>query len=472
MQPSEESTAPKTPFLDNARRIARLAWPVFIGQLSVLAFSTIDTVLVARFSSQDLAALAVGAATYVTVFVGFMGVVLAIGPIAGQLYGAGRLSAVGRQVHQGIWIALLMSIPGSLLLLFPHPFLMVAQLEPAVEAKALAYLRNLAWALPASMLFTVFRGFGTAISRPQAVMVLQLSGLAAKVPLSMAFLWGVPALGIPSMGVAGCALATAVSLWLQCIATALWVRRDADLARFELLGRGLDRPHRGAILGYLRLGVPMGGAILIEVTGFTLMAIFIARLGTTPVAGHQIAANLVALLFMMPLSLANATSTLVAQQVGAQRLTEARRLGWHGVALGFAVALLMGGTVLLLREPVVGLYTRDAAIMAAALPLVAWVMLFHLSDATQTMAVFVLRAYRIATVPMLIYVTALWGVGLGGGFIIAFDPAGWTPADWPQRLRGPEGFWLAATSGLALAAVALTAFLAWMQRQVPPAARR
>ncbi len=49
-------------FADDARRIAPLAWPVFVGQLAVLGFATVDTVLVARYSALDLAALAVGSA--------------------------------------------------------------------------------------------------------------------------------------------------------------------------------------------------------------------------------------------------------------------------------------------------------------------------------------------------------------------------------------------------------------------------
>jgi len=44
----------------SARRIAPLAWPVFVGQAAVLGFSTVDTILLGRSSSQDLAALAVG----------------------------------------------------------------------------------------------------------------------------------------------------------------------------------------------------------------------------------------------------------------------------------------------------------------------------------------------------------------------------------------------------------------------------
>ena len=85
-------------------------------------------------------------------------------------------------------------------------------------------------------------------------------------------------------------------------------------------------------------------------------------------------------------------------------------------------------------------------IVAAALPLLAWVALFHVADAAQTVAAFVLRAYRIATVPLLIYVVALWGVGLAGGYVAAF-----AARRRPPWMHGARGFWPMATLGLAVA---------------------
>ena len=446
---------------DSARRIAPLAWPVFVGQLSVLAFSTIDTVLVARYASADLAALAVGAAAYITTFVGFMGVVLALSPIVGQLFGADRPAEAGRQLHQALWVALVLSLLGSSLLAFPRPFLALAQSGPEVAAKVRGYLLALAVSLPAALLFTVYRGFNVAVSRPKAVMALQVGGLLLKLPLSAALIFGIPALGLPALGVVGCGIATGIAMWAQVLAAAIVMRRDPFYAPFALHGRGLDAPDRPALLAQLRLGLPMGAAIVVEVSGFTFMALFISRLGTTPVAGHQIAANLVSLLFMMPLAIGNGTGTLVAQRIGADDAADARRLGWHGLAIGAALATLMGGALLAARVPLVGLYTHDAAVMAAALPLLAFVALFHVADAVQTVAAFVLRAWRIAVVPLLVNAAALWGVGLGGGFALAFDDQGRVPA----ALHGARGFWFAATAGLVLVAVSLSAFLGRVMRR-------
>jgi multidrug resistance protein, MATE family len=446
---------------DSARRIAPLAWPVFIGQVAVLAFSTVDTVLVARYAALDLAALAVGSAAYITVFIGLMGVVLAIGPIVGQLFGARRLADAGDQLHQAVWLALGLSLAGSTLLAFPAPFLALSNASPAVAAKVHGYTLALAFSLPAALLFTAYRGFNTAVSRPKAVMALQLGGLALKIPLSALLVFGWPAIGLPSFGVAGCGIATCIAMWAQALVAYVVLRRDPFYRPFAIWGRGLHAPHAADLRALLKLGLPMGLAILIEVTGFTFMAFFIARLGATPVAGHQIAANLVALMFMMPLALANATATLVAQRIGAEDRHDARRLGWHGLLIGVGIALLMGGTVFALRDEVVRAYTNNPVIVAAALPLVAWVALFHTSDAAQTIAAFVLRSYRIATVPLVIYASAIWGVGLAGGYLIAFDRFGVTP----PSLRGAPGFWAAATAGLVVAGLAMSLFLGWVLRQ-------
>lgn len=445
----------------DASRIARLAWPVLIGQLSVLAFSTVDTLLVARHSATELAALAVGAAAYVTVFIGFMGVVIALSPIVGQLHGAGEREQAGRQVHQAVWVALGLSLIGSLLLAFPAPFMALSRASPEVAERIRAYLLILAFSLPASLLFTVYRGFNVAVGRPKAVMALQLCGLAIKVPLSSALVIGVPALGIPSLGVVGCGIATFVAMWAQALAALMVLRRDRFYAPFQITGRGLDHPDRRTLAAHLKLGIPLGFSILIEVTGFAFMALFIARLGTTAVAGHQIAANLVALLFMMPLAIGNATSTLVAQRIGARDLTDAARLGWHGIQIGIAMAAAMSLVVLFAREPIVRLYTGDAAVAAAAVPLLAWLAVFHIADAVQAISAFVLRAYRVARVPMLILAFALWGVGLAGGYVLAFDIGRLAPAS----AHGAPGFWIAATAGLAVAAVLLCAYLAWVLRQ-------
>ncbi|MCE4536595.1 MATE family efflux transporter [Pelomonas sp. P7] len=437
-------------FADSVRRLVPLAWPVLVGQLAVMMFSTVDTLMMGRVGPEDLAGLAVGSAAYVTIFVGLMGVVLAVGPIAGRQFGAGDLQASGRSFVQAQWLALLLCVPGSLALWFPEPFIHLAQLDATQAAKVRAYTRPEAFALPAALLFAAFRGFSTSVSRPKAVMAMQLTGLAAKVPLNalLVFGWG----PVPALGVGGCGWATAIAMTAQCLAAQALLRRDAFYAPFRIPHLWQTRPHRAELRSLVRLGLPMGGSILVEVTGFTFMAFFVARLGATPVAGHQIAVNLVAMMFMIALALATAAGTLVAQHLGAGEKHAARLVGRHAMGLAALVAASVGAVVALARESIVALYTANPATAAAALPLLVWVWFFHLGDALQTVAAYVLRAYQVATLPMVIYVLALWGLGIGGGYLLAFGAHG----------AGAVGFWQAATAGLMTAAF----LLSWLLKRV------
>ena len=447
----------------SARRIVTLAWPVLVGQLSVVAFGIIDTLLVARHSSGELAALAVGGALYFTIFIGLMGAVSALGPIVGQLLGAGKHVEAGAQLHHAAWLALLLSIAGCALLLMPGPLVALAQLTPELDGVVRTYLATLALALPASLLFSAFRVFNTAISRPKAVMAILLAALALKAPLSLLLLGGVPSIGWPALGLRGCAVATVIVMWLQVLAAVVLLRRDAGYAPFAVFTaaqRGLRALDPLAQRALLKLGVPMGLTVLIEVSGFTLMAVFIARLGTTPVAAHQLTANVMSVLFMFPLALSQATSALVAQHVGARQMHAAQRLGWHGVALALGLSMVFGVALLTMRGPLVALYTPDAAVAAEAMPLMAWMALFHVFDAAQTMAAFVLRSWRVASAPMFIFAAALGGVGLGGGYLLAFDVLG----DTPLWLQGAPGYLVAGSVGLALAALALLGLLAGVLR--------
>lgn len=440
-------------------RLIPLAWPVLVGQVAVLMFATVDTVLVARYSAADLAAYAVGGAAYMTVFIGLMGVIMAVSPIVGQLFGAKRYEAAGEQLHQAAWLAIGLTAVGSTALLFPQPFLALAQATPEVADKVRGFLTALAFSLPAGLLFTCYRGFNIAVSRPKAVMALQLGGLALKVPLSTLLVFG--AGPVPALGVTGCGIATAMAMWAQVLVAWVLLRHDGFYAPFALRGRGLHRPHWPALWAQIKLGVPMGASIMVEVTGFTFMAFFISRIGANAVAGHQIAANMVTLLFMVSLSVASATTTLVAQSIGAGDLRDAKRMGWHGMKLAALTSLLLGGAVFFAREGIVRVYTDNEAIVAAALPLLAWVALFHLVDAMQITASFVLRAWRIATVPLLIYAGSIWGLGIGGGYVLAFNVGGAIP----EALHGARGYWVASTTGLAAAALGLTLFLAWVLRR-------
>jgi MATE family multidrug resistance protein len=248
-------------------------------------------------------------------------------------------------------------------------------------------------------------------------------------------------------------------MWTQVLIAWVMLRRDPFYARFGLQHGLFARPDRKALLDLLRLGLPMGAVIMIEVTGFSSMAFLISRQGGDAVAGHQLAANLVSMMFMLPLALANGTATLVAQRIGARDLGEARRIGWHGLEIGVGLAAVLGAMVYFGREWVLRAYTDNPVIVAAAMPLLVWVWWFHVADAAQTIANFVLRSHRITLIPLIFYAASLWGIGIFGGYWVS--QSAWAP----DALRGAPGYWALSTLGLVVVATSLCAFLAWVHRR-------
>ncbi|BDT75027.1 MATE family efflux transporter [Polynucleobacter sp. KF022] len=425
--------------------LLKLAGPLLIGQLAVIAFGVLDTAMTARYSADDLAALAMASAIFISIYVGLTGVISALAPIAGQLFGAKRFSEIGEEVRQATWLAVGLTIFGCFILLNSDHLLAISQVDAAIEDKAKLYLNILAIGLPASMAMRVLMALHNAVSRPTVITAVQIIGLALKLPLNLLFIYG--GLGIEGMGGPGCAVATVIINWSWLLMTLGFVLFDRFYKPFKIFAR-FSAPDWHRIWVLLKLGAPIGFSYLIEVTSFTFMSLFIARLGTTALAGHQIVANMGTVIYMVPLSLSIATMTLVSQSIGANKPERAEEIGWSSVFFTTALCISIGIAVWILRVQLLNLYDPPEAVKVFAIPLFLFIAFYQVFDALQITAAFILRAYRIAFWPMVIYAGSLWGVGLGGGYLMGFNVLGNTPA----FLQGANGFWAGNSLSLALAA--------------------
>ena len=435
--------------------LLKLAAPLLIGQLAVIAFGVLDTAMTARYSADDLAALAMASAIYISIYVGLTGVISALTPIAGQLFGAKRFSEIGEEVRQATWLALGLTMLGCFILLNADHLLAISQVNELIEGKAKLYLNILALGLPASMAMRVLMALHNAVSRPTVITVVQIIGLALKVPLNLLFIYG--GLGIEGMGGPGCAVATVIISWAWLLMTLGFVVFDRFYKPFKIFTR-FSMPNWHRIWTLLKLGAPIGLSYLIEVTSFTFMSLFIARLGTTALAGHQIVANLGTVIYMVPLSLSIATMTLVSQSIGANKPERAEEIGWSSVLFTTVLCICIGIAVWIFRVQLLDWYDPPAEVKLFSIPLFLFIAFYQIFDALQVTAAFILRAYRIAFWPMLIYAGSLWGVGLGGGYLMGFNVLGNTP----EFLQGANGFWAGNSISLALAAC----FLLYLFRRV------
>ncbi|WP_418125605.1 MATE family efflux transporter [Variovorax sp. 160MFSha2.1] len=437
--------------------IARHAGTVLVGQLAVMAFGVTDTIIAGRYSEHALAALSVGAAVFVSVYVSLMGVLQALLPVWAELHGGGRGSEVGRSVRQSLYLAAIAIVVGMTILLLPGSVLQWTQVPAEMRGEVEAYLAVLAFALAPALLFRLFSTLNQSLGRPQLVTWLQLGSLLVKLPLSIWFTFG--GAGLPAMGLVGCGWATLCVNWTM-LGCAIWLLRNQPFYADYGLWKRIEAPDWQQIRKFARLGVPGGLAVLVEVTSFTLMALFIARLGTAAAASHQIASNLLAVAYMTPLSLGIATSARVSFWLGAGDAAKAR----HACRLGFELtalcALFYAAAMALLRDQLANVYSDNPAVIAMAGALLLAVAAYHVADAVQTFCVFVLRCYRVTLAPLVIYCTMLWGVGLGGSYLLAYHGLG----PW-AAMQSPLAFWIMSAAALALTALLFGVLLRWTMGQ-------
>jgi len=426
-----------------ARGLIAHALPILIAQLASIGMMVVDTVVLGHVSASDLAAVAIGGGIHVSVVFALVGILQAVAPVVAHLHGAGRATEVAGVLQQGFWLAMLLTVPGVLFLTHPDAVLGMAGMDALVEEKVRVYLALLAWGLPAALGYRTFYAFCNALGKPRVLMGIGLASLVLHAWLAWGFAlqgW----LGAP-LGVAGCALSNIIIAWLACLGGGLYLHLGPLGRRYRPFA-GWRRPCWRRWRELLRLGLPMGLSNLVEITSFTLIALFIATLGPDVVAGHRIVANLAALCYMLPLSLAIATLSAVGQAVGARDWPRAHAAIAAGLLLSAGLSTTLGVLLWQAARPLVNAYTDDPAVRAVAMALVAYIALYQFFDALQTIASHVLRAYRVTFLPMLVQTFCFWGVGLGGGWWLCYR---WSPA------LGVEGFWIASVLSLVSASLML-----------------
>ena len=434
--------------------IMRHAGTVMVGQLAVMAFSITDTLVAGHFADTALAALAVASATYVTVHISLMGMLQALLPVWAELQGAQRHSEVGRSVRQALYLCAITASLGMWALLCPDLLLNWTQVPLDLQADVRGYLNIVAFGLPASLLFRMYSTLNQSLGKPKLVTWVQVGALAVKVPLSILLVLGIPNV-FPPLGLAGCAWAT-LAVTLMMISLAMWLLRTQDFYQPYRIWTSMEKPHAATLLRFVRLGLPSGLAIGVEVTSFTLMSLFIARLGVVATASHQIVSNMTAVLYMMPLSLSIASSSRVSYWIGAGQIHRARLALRTGLSLVLLLSLSFAGLIGWQHQVIAEFYTQSPEVAALAATLLLWLMLYHVADAVQVFCVFTLRCYDITVLPLITYTVLLWGLGLAGGYVVAydvgFDASGlsWV-MDWVMGWftpQSPIAFW--QTGSLAL----------------------
>ena len=397
------------------RAMVRLAAPVVLVQIGLMAMGVVDTIMVGRVSADALAAAALGNLYFMNVSFFAMGTLMALDPLVSQAIGARDEPSVARAMQRGLALALGLSVLTSVALMSAAPVFLALRQPPTVVPDAARYVWITIWSVIPFLAFVVLRQTLQAMHRVAPIVVTIVGANLANVVLNWVLIYG--KLGSPAMGVAGAAWATTLSRWLMAAGLLALAWRDV---RPSLLPIRRDAIRVQPILRMFRLGAPIGLQMTLEVGAFGLIGLLMGMLGAVELGAHQIAINLAATTFMVPLGVGAAAAVRVGRAVGARDAAAARRAAKTALVLGAGFMCLTAVLFMTVPAPLARIFTPDVRVLAVAMQLIPIAGVFQVFDGIQAVAAGILRGIGDTRAPLIVNLFGFWLLGVPVSVYLGF----------------------------------------------------
>lgn len=423
------------------RALTAVALPVVAVQVGMMLMGVVDTLMMGHVSATALASVAIGNLYVFTLLVVAMGTLMALDPLVAQAVGARDQVAVTRAIQRGLLIAISL---GLVLMVLMAPAALVLRFfrqPPEIIPDAAAYCQISIAGIVPFLVFVVLRQSLQAIGRMAPIVATIVIGNVINAFGNWVLIYG--KLGAPRLGVAGAAIATAVGRWAMLVVLAMlsWRLMRPYLATIE---PGAFR--RAPLMRMLGLGLPIGMQQFLEVSAFAGVGLLMGTFGAVQVASHQIAINLAALTFMVPLGVSAAAAVRVGHAIGAEDAPRSRLAARLSYYLGAGFMTTTAVLFLVFPRPLADLFSDDPALVRLASLLLPIAGVFQIFDGLQAVGAGVLRGMGDTRVPLVAMLSGYWLIGLPVSLFLAFRAG-----------LGPQGLWWGFVAGLASVAV----FLLW-----------
>ena len=409
------------PFRTDLVRLARLAAPVVASRLGVMTMGLTDTIVVGRYSAEQLGFLALGWAAASTVLGSAMGLLSGVQVMTSRATGEGRPDLTGAVLRRGLVYGLWVGIGGGAAIgLGGPPLLAALGLKGGLAAGATGPMVILALSMPAFAVSSAASSWLEGLGRMTPPMLLMWIANLLNLGVDLVLVPG--GFGLHAMGASGAAVATSASRTFLTLATLAYIALMPDARALGVFSK--PQRSRPAEIEQRKVGYGAAASSFFEITAFASMNVIAGWIGPLVVAAWAVTLNVLALVFMVPLGLSTATGVLVGRAYGASDFAGLRR----AATIGFAVTAVFGVGVGLCIWPcvraIIPLYTTDPAAIALAVGALALSCVFYLPDGMQVVVAQALRARGDVLVPSCTHLASYVVVMLPLAYVLAIS-AGW-----------------------------------------------
>ena len=400
----------------------RLAVPMMLTQLGQIAMMTTDLVLIGRLGEDAVAAAALAHTVYFINFTFGLGLVAAVSPLAAQAFGAGDVRRIRRSLRVGLWVALFISLPMMASPLYGEEILLALGQAPHSAALAQRYLHGLAWGIAPALGFIALRGMMSAVNRPQPPLWITIAAIPANAMLVYTLIHGL--FGLPQLGLLGAGLATTLVNFGTFFAAFAIVALRKPFADYHPLA-DLWRIDWPLMRQLLVIGAPISFSLLMEYGLFSSAALLMGLISTAALAAHQVALQVTAVLFMIPLGIGLAATVRVGHAFGRNEPAAVKRAGLVAALLGIVLVAALTLAIVVGRYALARLFFGNGDASAATIELTATLLLvgatFFIADGLQTIVGGALRGLNDTRMTLVYAAIGYWGVAFPIAWALAFN---------------------------------------------------
>jgi MATE family multidrug resistance protein len=420
----------------------RLAGPVVLAEIGWMSMGIVDTIMVGPLGPAAIGAVGMSSSLFIAVAIFGMGIMLGLDTLVAQSYGANRLDDCARWLQHGTCLGLGVGPPIMLLCYAGLSTIDSWGLHAAVRDLAAPYLRVIVLSTLPLLLYATFRRYLQGIHLVRPVMYALVTANLVNALANWTLIYG--RLGAPALGIEGSAWATVLARVYMALFLFVTILREHRRRR-EVQPHVPFRFDPGRVRRLVTLGVPAAAQVTLEVGVFAAASALAGQLDPVSLGSHQIALNIAALAFMVPLGVSSAAAVRVGHAVGARDVHRAVRGGWTALAAGVVIMAGIGTLLLVFPVPMLRVFTNDPQVIDTGVRLLAIAGAFQVFDGTQAVATGVLRGIGDTRTPMIMNVIGHWVLGLPAGYVLCFR-RGW----------GVTGLWIGLSIGLVFVALLLT----------------
>lgn len=421
-QSQPQAGVPQNHLAEEFVETLRLAVPMMLTQLGQIAMITTDLAMIGHLGESAVAAAALAHTVYFVSFTFGLGLTSAVSPLAAQAFGAGDVRRVRRSLRVGLWVALLISLPMMASPLYGEHILLALGQVPHSAALAQRYLNGLAWGIAPALGFIALRSMMSAVNRPQAPLWITVAAIPVNAALVYCLIHGL--FGLPELGLFGAGLATTLvnlGTFVAALAIAGLRKPFAEYHPLAHLWR-IDWPLMRQLIA---IGAPISFSLLLEYGLFSSAALLMGLISTTALAAHQIALQVTAVLFMVPLGIGMAATVRVGHAFGRDDMIGVRRAGVVAAVLGIAFVAALTVGIIFGRYQLGRLFFGSSDASAPTVELTATLLLvgatFFIADALQTIMGGALRGINDTRMTLVFAAIGYWCVGFPIAWMLAFD---------------------------------------------------